>query len=110
MPKREDTYEQVFNALAHAARRRVLLAIYFAGGEMSAGDAASMFAHAWQTTTRHLQVLERAGLDRACRAAAGAAGDLLRRRRDVGGRRGVDVRARLADHDAASAGAGARRS
>jgi len=60
--KREDTYEVVFNALAHAARRRVLLAIYFAGGEMSAGEAASMFAHAWQTTTRHLQVLEKAGL------------------------------------------------
>lgn len=60
--KREDTYEVVFNALAHAARRRVLLAIYFAGGEMSAGEAAAMFAHAWQTTTRHLQVLERAGL------------------------------------------------
>ncbi|HJW94492.1 MAG TPA: metalloregulator ArsR/SmtB family transcription factor [Thermoanaerobaculia bacterium] len=62
MPKREDAYEAVFNALAHPARRRVLLAVYFAGGELSAGDAAAMFAHAWQTTTRHLQVLEKAGL------------------------------------------------
>lgn len=57
-----DTYEVVFNALSHPARRRVLLAVYFAGGEMSAGEIASMFAHAWQTTTRHLQVLEAAGL------------------------------------------------
>src|SRR6266568_3594945 len=62
MPRREDSYESVFNALAHPARRRVLLAIYFAGGAMTAGQVASMFEHAWQTTTRHLQVLEAAGL------------------------------------------------
>lgn len=67
MPKREsqarlDAYEAVFTALAHPARRRVLLAVYFAGGEMTAGAIAAMFAHAWQTTTRHLQVLEAAGL------------------------------------------------
>ena len=59
---RLDAYEAVFGALAHPARRRVLLAVYFAGGSMTAGEIASMFAHAWQTTTRHLQVLERAGL------------------------------------------------
>ena len=29
---------------------------------MAAGEIAAMFAHAWQTTTRHLQVLEAAGL------------------------------------------------
>jgi DNA-binding transcriptional ArsR family regulator len=29
---------------------------------MTAGDIAAMFEHAWQTTTRHLQVLEGAGL------------------------------------------------
>ena len=67
MAKREskaklDSYEAVFSALAHAARRRVLLAIYFNGGSMTAGEIAAMFAHAWQTTTRHLQVLEAAGL------------------------------------------------
>jgi DNA-binding transcriptional ArsR family regulator len=67
MAKREskarlDAYEVVFDALAHPARRRVLLAVYFAGGEMTAGAIAAMFAHAWQTTTRHLQVLEAAGL------------------------------------------------
>jgi len=29
---------------------------------MTAGEIAAIFAHAWQTTTRHLQVLEAAGL------------------------------------------------
>ena len=57
-----DAYEAVFEALAHPARRRVLLAIYFNACEMTAGEIAAMFAHAWQTTTRHLQVLEAAGL------------------------------------------------
>ena len=57
-----DIYESVFAALAHAARRRVLLTIYFNGGAMTAGEIAAIFEHAWQTTTRHLQVLEAAGL------------------------------------------------
>lgn len=60
--KARDTYKDVFGALAHPARRRVLLAVYFNGGAMTAGEIAAMFAHAWQTTTRHLQVLEAAGL------------------------------------------------
>ena len=67
MPKREskarlDAYEAVFGALAHPARRLVLMTIYFNGGSMTAGEIAAVFQHAWQTTTRHLQVLERAGL------------------------------------------------
>src|ERR1700674_1563677 len=57
-----DAYKDVFGALAHPARRRVLLAVYFNRGAMTAGGIAGMFAHAWQTTTRHLQVLEAAGL------------------------------------------------
>jgi DNA-binding transcriptional ArsR family regulator len=57
-----DIYEAVFSALAHAARRRVLLTIYFNGGSMSAGEIAAIFQQAWPTTTRHLQVLEAAGL------------------------------------------------
>ena len=57
-----DMYEAVFSALAHPARRRVLLTIYFNGGAMTAGEIAAMFPHTWQTTTRHLQVLEAAGL------------------------------------------------
>ena len=60
--RRVDIYESVFSALAHAARRRVLLTIFFNGGSMNAGEIAAIFEHAWQTTTRHLRVLERAGL------------------------------------------------
>jgi DNA-binding transcriptional ArsR family regulator len=57
-----DAYEAVFTALAHPARRRILLTVYFKGGSMTAGEIANMFKHAWPTTTRHLQVLESAGL------------------------------------------------
>ncbi len=60
--ERVDAYESVFAALAHAARRRVLLTIYFNGGSMNAGEIAAIFDHAWQTTSRHLRVLETAGL------------------------------------------------
>ena len=59
---RVDAYELVFGALAHPARRRVLLTIYFNGGSMTAGEIAAMFESAWPTTTRHLKVLEAAGL------------------------------------------------
>jgi DNA-binding transcriptional ArsR family regulator len=52
----------VFAALAHPARRQILLTIHFRGGEMSAGDIAGRFGHAWPTTTRHLRVLQAAGL------------------------------------------------
>ena len=40
----------------------MLLVLYFRGGEMSAGQIASRFACSWPTTTRHLRVLEEAGL------------------------------------------------
>jgi len=59
---RMDAYEAVFTALAHPARRRILLTLNFEGGSMTAGDIADMFEHAWPTTTRHIQVLESAGL------------------------------------------------
>jgi len=62
MSRMQDTYEAVFTALAHPARRRILISLNFAGGEMSAGAIAGLFAHAWPTTTRHLQALEAAGL------------------------------------------------
>lgn len=57
-----DAYEAVFTALAHPARRRILITVHFNRGEMTAGEIARVFEHAWQTTTRHLQVLEAAGL------------------------------------------------
>jgi DNA-binding transcriptional ArsR family regulator len=57
-----DAYEAIFTALAHPVRRRILLTVYFKGGSMMAGEIAKMFEHAWPTTTRHLQILESAGL------------------------------------------------
>ena len=62
-----DAYEAVFTALAHPVRRRILLTLNFEGGSMMAGEIADMFEHAWPTTTRHIQVLQSAGLLRHCR-------------------------------------------
>lgn len=53
--------EAVCGAIAHAARRQILLTVHLRG-EMTAGDIASRFTHAWPTTTRHLRVLVDAGL------------------------------------------------
>ncbi|MBV8934121.1 MAG: helix-turn-helix transcriptional regulator [Kutzneria sp.] len=55
-------YDGVFAALAHPTRRQILITLYFEGGAMGAGDIARMFEHSWPTTSRHLQVLEDAGL------------------------------------------------
>jgi DNA-binding transcriptional ArsR family regulator len=54
--------EEVFAALAHASRRHILLVLRFRGGAMTAGEIADRFSCSWPTTTRHLQVLEEAGL------------------------------------------------
>jgi DNA-binding transcriptional ArsR family regulator len=54
--------DAVFGALAHPARRQVLMTIHFRGGSMTAGEIAGRFRHSWPTTTRHLRVLEEAGL------------------------------------------------
>src|SRR4051812_50133694 len=67
----DDTYEAVFTALAHPARRRILISLNFAGGAMSAGAIAGLFGHAWPTTTRHLQVLLGAGLVTQAREGRG---------------------------------------
>lgn len=40
----------------------MLQVLYARGGELSAGDLAARFSHAWPTTTRHLTVLVDAGL------------------------------------------------
>jgi DNA-binding transcriptional ArsR family regulator len=61
-PDSPDAYGAIFDALAHPARRRILISLNFAGGTMSAGEIARLFGHAWPTTTRHLQVMMAAGL------------------------------------------------
>lgn len=59
--------DAVCGALNHAARRQILLTMHFRGGCMTAGDIAGRFAHSWPTTTRHIRVLEEAGLITATR-------------------------------------------
>ena len=54
--------DAVLRALAHPARRQILMTIHLRGGDVAAGDIAARFQHSWPTTTRHLQVLESAGL------------------------------------------------
>ena len=67
-PKRElEELETVFRALAHPARRHILLVLHFRGGEMTSREIAARFACAWPTTTRHLGVLGKAGLVRVFR-------------------------------------------
>ena len=57
-----EAQDAVFAALAHASRRHILVVLHARGGRVRAGDIASRFACAWPTTTRHLRVLEDAGL------------------------------------------------
>jgi DNA-binding transcriptional ArsR family regulator len=63
-----DTVEQqqdldaILAALAHEVRRHVLLVVWCHGGAMSAGEIARRFTHSWPTTSRHLRVLQQAGL------------------------------------------------
>ncbi len=59
--KRLEETEAICFALAHASRRQILMTVHFRGG-MSAGDIAARFHHAWPTISRHLKVLEQAGL------------------------------------------------
>ena len=39
-----------------------MLVVQFRGGTMTAGEIDERFQHRWPTTSRHLRVLERAGL------------------------------------------------
>ena len=54
--------DAVFFALAHEVRRHIVLLLGYAGGELPSGYLAARFQHSWPTTTRHLKVLEDAGL------------------------------------------------
>ena len=64
-PKKElAEVEQVFGALSNRSRRHILLVLHFRGGSMTAGDVASRFSCTWPTTSRHLKILEDAGMVR----------------------------------------------
>ncbi len=59
--KRLEEIEAVCAALAHASRRQILMTVHFRDG-MTAGDIAGRFHVAWPTISRHLKILEDAGL------------------------------------------------
>jgi len=55
-------FEEVFDALAHEARRHIVQVLAHYGPELPSGYLAKRFTHSWPTTTRHLHVLEDAGI------------------------------------------------
>ncbi len=54
--------ERVFKALAHATRRHILVLLRARDGQMTAGAIAARSPCSWPTTSRHLRLLEEAGL------------------------------------------------
>jgi len=54
--------DAVFGALSHAARRQLILLLSYFGPELPSGYLARRFSHTWPTTTRHLNILQRAGV------------------------------------------------
>jgi DNA-binding transcriptional ArsR family regulator len=57
-----DEIERVFSALAHAARRHILLVLHARGDRVSSKEIDERFAHSWPTTRGHLRKLEQANL------------------------------------------------
>lgn len=54
--------DRIFSAVAHRTRRAILLVLHANAGVMTSGAIAARFNCTWQTTSRHLRVLEEAGL------------------------------------------------
>lgn len=54
--------DRVFGALSHQTRRAILSVLHANGGVMTSGAIAARFSCSWPTTSRHLRVLEEAGL------------------------------------------------
>ena len=71
--------DSVFLALAHETRRHVLL-LLGQRGELPSGYLAARFQHSWPTTSRHLKVLEEAGLVEVRRQGRSSTYSLNRKR------------------------------
>ena len=54
--------DRIFDALAHEARRHIVMLLAHYGPELPSGYLAVRLSHSWPTTTRHLHVLEAAGV------------------------------------------------
>src|SRR5437773_11576233 len=90
-PPTLEAIEIVFAALSHEVRRHIIQLLSHLGGELPSGYLAKRFAHSWPTTTRHLRVLEAAGLV-SVRRTGRSSGYRLERdrlRRVVGGWRAM---------------------
>jgi DNA-binding transcriptional ArsR family regulator len=57
-----DRLDAVFGALSHRTRRAILVRLMAHGGAQTSGKIAGGMANSWQTTSRHLRILEEAGL------------------------------------------------
>lgn len=57
-----DRLDAVFGALSHRTRRAILITLLANGGSQTSGKIAGRMDHSWQTTSRHLRILEQAGL------------------------------------------------
>ncbi|MEU4238318.1 metalloregulator ArsR/SmtB family transcription factor [Actinoplanes sp. NPDC026619] len=57
-----DRLDAVFGALSHRTRRAILVRLMAHGGPQTSGAIAGRMEHSWQTTSRHLRILEEAGL------------------------------------------------
>ena len=62
----------MFAALGHEARRHIVVLLSHAGDELPSGYLAKRFHHTWPTTTRHLNVLEKAGVVEVRREGRGS--------------------------------------
>ena len=66
-----DDVDIVFDALAHSARRQILLVLLARGESMTSKDVSERFSTTWATISRHLKSLEAAGLVRVVDSADG---------------------------------------
>jgi DNA-binding transcriptional ArsR family regulator len=66
--KELDAVNAVFKGLDHPTRRQILMVMHFRGDAMTAGEIAERFSCRWPTVSRHMKVLEGAGLVRVEKA------------------------------------------
>ena len=59
--KEVEVADSVFAALAHPARRQILLSVHYRGAS-NAGEIANRVECSWPTTSRHLATLVASGL------------------------------------------------
>src|SRR5690606_27768122 len=57
-----EEFDKVFKALAHPTRRHILVVLRSRKDKMPAGEIVGAFKYKWPTITRHMQLLEKAGL------------------------------------------------